>query len=264
MEPEPTVDSAPQPMTARRCYRATIEYDGTAYRGFQRQRVGQPSIQAELEKALSSITATPGHVLGAGRTDTGVHALGQVVSFTIDWPDRHGTAALMRALNANLPEDIAVLDLQVAPEAFHPRYDARRRTYEYRILNTDVRHPLQRSRAWQVSRVLDVARMNDAAAMLVGIHDFATFGRPPVGENSVREVYEARWRREGEWVSLTISANAFLQRMVRSLVGSMKEVGTGNWALQEFSEAFAARDRRRSATAAPPQGLYLVAVEYDI
>lgn len=246
-----------------RCYRAVIEYDGTAYQGFQRQRAGSPSIQAEIEQALAKITANPGRVLGAGRTDSGVHALGQVVSFTIEWPDRHGTTALMRALNANLPDDIAVVGLEQAPDGFHPRYDAKRRTYEYRILNTAQRHPLQRTRVWQVGQWLDVDGMNTAAAMLLGVHDFATFGRPTVGDSTVREVYHATWRRVGELVLLTISANAFLQRMVRSLVGTMKEVGTGAWTAAQFAESFEARDRKRSATAAPPQGLYLVAVDYD-
>lgn len=249
--------------TGGRRYRAVIEYDGTGYQGFQRQRTGAPSIQAELEQALARITGNPSPVLGAGRTDTGVHALGQVISFTIEWPDRHGSEALMRALNANLPPDIAVLSLAEAPAGFHPRYDARRRTYEYRILNTSPRHPLERTRVWQVRQPLDVALMNRAGAMLVGVHDFATFGRAPVGENTVREVFEAHWERAGERVTLIISANAFLQRMVRSLVGTMKEVGAGAWSLEQFREAFEAHERKRSATVAPPQGLYLVAVDYD-
>lgn len=246
-----------------RRFRAVIEYDGTRYYGFQRQRAGVPSIQAELERAIAQVTGSPSRVVGAGRTDTGVHALGQVVSFTNDWPDRHGADALLRALNANLPPDIAVIALAVAAPLFHPRFDARQRTYEYRILNTPRRRPLWRERAWQVSPALDEACMNEAAAMLVGEHDFSTFGRPPVGENTVRTVHRADWQREGECLTFTVTANAFLQRMVRSLVGSMKVVGEGAWTLDEFREAFEARERRRSAAVAPPHGLYLVAVEYD-
>jgi tRNA pseudouridine38-40 synthase len=243
-------------------YRATIEYDGTDYRGFQRQRQG-PTIQAALEQALASLARRSVRVIGAGRTDSGVHALGQVISFDLNWPAKHGSAALQRALNANLPEDIVVLQLTEAQPGFHPRFDARQRTYRYLICNVPVRRPLCRRRCWQVSPRLDVDRMNQAAALLVGTHDFATFGRPPKGENTVRQVYRARWQGEGEQLRFEITANAFLQRMVRSLVGSLKEVGTGKWTVEQFAAAFEARQRACSATAAPPQGLYLVSVSYD-
>ena len=250
-----------------RSFRATVQYDGTAYYGFQRQRRGPNregvSVQAELEEALARLAGRPIRVTGAGRTDSGVHALGQVVGFTIDWPARHGDAALLRALNANLPPDIAVSALAEAPAGFHPRFDARRRTYEYRIVNTPVRQPLWRWRAWHVAARLDEARMNAAAALSVGVHDFATFGRAPVGENTVREVYSAGWRREGDVLVFRVCANAFLYRMVRSLVGSLRKVGEGRWSVDDFAAALAARERRRSATAAPAHGLYLVAVDYD-
>lgn len=245
-----------------RLFRATIQYDGTAYLGFQRQRTG-PTIQATLETALERISGRPATVLGSGRTDTGVHALGQVVSFTIDWSDRHGDAALMRALNANLPRDIAVVDVAEAPPGFHPRFSARRRTYRYRIRNSAVWDPFARDRVWQVHQALDAEVMNEAAALLVGEHDFGTFGRAQVGDNTVRVVYAATSWRVAEEVWFEISANAFLNRMVRSLVGSIKEVGTGNWDLVQFRAAFEAADRRKSATVAPPQGLYLVSVAYE-
>jgi tRNA pseudouridine38-40 synthase len=247
---------------AGRCFRAIVQYDGTGYLGFQRQRRGQ-TIQAELEKAIARITGHPVRVIGAGRTDTGVHALGQVISFTIEWPEAHGTPALQRAINANLPEDIAVVVMAAASPGFHPRFDARRRTYGYYVYVNSVRQPLLRNRAWHVRRNLDLAAMNAAAALLVGVHDFATFGRPPVGDNAVREVYEAVWRPVGELLVFRIAANAFLNRMVRGLVGSLKEVGAGRWSVDDFGEALAARDRRRSATAAPAHGLYLVSVEYE-
>jgi len=246
-----------------RTYRATVEYDGTAYFGFQRQRAGVPSIQAELEKALAQIVGHPVRVTGAGRTDTGVHALGQVISFTIEWPDKHGLVALQRAMNANLSPDVVVLRLAEARPGFHPRFDARRRTYEYHILNAPVRRPLWRQRAWHVTQELDTVRMNEAATMLIGEHDFATFGRAPVGENTVRVVHSAEWQRFEQRVIFRVCANAFLHRMVRSLVGSLKEVGCGKWHVDEFIAAFAARDRKESATAAPAHGLYLVSVEYD-
>ena len=244
-------------------YRATVQYDGSAYNGFQRQRRGTPSIQAELERALARLADRPIRVIGAGRTDTGVHALGQVIGFTIDWPRRHGPAALLRALNANLPPDIAVIELAEASTGFHPRFDARRRTYEYHVCMTPVRRPLLRQRAWQMAQALDMTRMNVAAALLIGEHDFATFGRPTVGDSTVRAVYVAEWRQEGELLVFRICANAFLQRMVRSIVGTLVAVGRGRLTVAEFEAALAARDRGQSAGLAPPHGLYLISVEYD-
>lgn len=245
-------------------YRATVQYDGTAYYGFQRQRAGVPTVQAVLESALEHIAGRPVTVTGAGRTDTGVHALGQVVSFTIDWSIRHGNEALLRAINAHLPRDVVVLNVDAAPPGFHPRFSARRRSYLYRIYTADARDPFRRDRAWHVRQSLDVGAMDAAAQLLVGEHDFATFGRAPVGDNTVREVFSAGCRRMGDELLFDISANAFLNRMVRSLVGSIKEVGTGSWDLAAFAAAFRAADRAQSATAAPPQGLYLVAVEYEV
>jgi len=258
VEPASKVDQ-----TVARTFRAIVQYDGTAYNGFQRQRHGVTSIQAELEDALARLADRPIRVLGAGRTDTGVHALGQVISFTIEWPGKHGPGALQRALNANLPPDIAVVELVEAEPGFHPRFDARRRCYEYYILNVPVRRPLLRWRAWHVARTLDVDRMNEAAKLLIGVHDFATFGRAPVGDNTVREVHSAIWRREDEMVIFRICANAFLQRMVRSVVGSLKMVGTGGWSKDDFADAIVSCERKRSGTAAPAHGLYLVSVEYN-
>lgn len=256
-------------------YRATIQYDGGAYYGFQRQQAGppeRPTIQAELEQALARLAGGPIRVIGAGRTDTGVHALGQVIGFTMDWPARHGPDALRRALNANLPRDIVATDVAEAPPGFHPRFDARRRTYEYYVLNAPVRQPLLRGRAWHVGNEhaapLDVERMNVAAALLIGTQDFATFGRAPVGENTVRTVSGSQWSvTSGQWSAgrmlvYRISAEAFLYRMVRSVVGSLKAVGSGEWSVDRFAEALAARERKQSATLAPAHGLYLVSVEY--
>ena len=246
-----------------RTYRAIVQYDGTNYYGFQRQRRGVPSVQAELEQALTRLVEHPIRVLGAGRTDTGVHALGQVIGFTIEWPEKHGLEALHRALNANLPQDIVISKLAEAQPGFHPRFDARRRTYRYLILNTPIRQPLWRYRAWHIAQRLDLDRMNEAAALLIGMHDFATFGRPTVGDNTVREVVSASWRSEEQLAIFEICANGFLHRMVRSTVGSLKMVGCGKWSIGDFADALAARERRRSATAAPAHGLYLVSVEYD-
>lgn len=246
----------------QRRYRAIIEYDGTNYRGFQWQQDG-PTVQAAVEAALQAISSQQIRITGAGRTDAGVHALGQVISFDLDWPEKHGLEALQRALNAHLPDDIVVLQLTKAATGFHPRFDARWRTYHYLIYNAPVRRPLYRQRYWHVAQPLDVAVMNKAAATLVGTHDFATFGRPPQGESTVREVQRAIWQREEARLRFEITANAFLYRMVRSLVGSLVSVGAGKWTVAQFIEAFQACERSRSATAAPAHGLYLVSIDYE-
>jgi tRNA pseudouridine38-40 synthase len=242
-------------------YKALIEYDGTDYFGFQRQRDGQPTIQEKLEQAVSLLASQPKSIVGAGRTDSGVHALGQVIGFDLDW--RHGISALREAMNANLPADIAVLQVDEASPDFHPRFSARRRAYEYHIYNADIRSPIRRSRSWHVRRSLDVARMETAAASLIGIQDFATFGTPPQGDNSVRQVFTATWRQRNELIIFFIEANAFLYRMVRSLVGSLKVVGEGRCTVEEFVNLLCARDRQLAGTVAPAHGLYMAKVTYD-
>jgi tRNA pseudouridine38-40 synthase len=241
-------------------FRALVEYDGTNYFGFQRQKADQPTIQSALEQALSQIVRSSVNVSGSGRTDSGVHATGQVISFDSEW--RHSVTDLQRALNANLPADIAILQLGIAEPTFHPRFDARRRAYEYNIYNAAVNSPLRRQRSWHVAKPLDRERMNQAAACLPGVHDFATFGQPPQGEVTVREVFAAHWEQREEFLVFFIEANAFLYRMVRSIVGSLKTVGEGSWTVEQFEAALAARDRSRSGKVAPAQGLILVSVTY--
>ncbi len=242
-------------------YRARVEYDGTNYCGFQRQRDGFLTIQGELERVLSHLARRSLSITGAGRTDSGVHAFGQVISFTIEW--RHGEGALQRAMNANLPEDIAVRSLEKTDDSFHPRFDARRRAYLYYLYNGAVRSPLHRKHSWHVARQFDLDEMNEAAAALIGQQDFATFGLPPQGVSTVREIFEARWYERAPYLVFHVEANAFLYRMVRSLVGSLVSVGTGAWTTADFLAALQARNRNRSAAAAPPQGLYLASITYE-
>jgi len=249
-------------------YRATIAYDGTGYHGFQRQAPEhEPTIQGEIEQALTKIGQSGVTVLGSGRTDAGVHAIGQVIAFTADW--RHGLKDLQRALNAMLPADIAVLDLDEAASDFHPRYDAVSREYVYTIYNAPVRHPLYRLNALHVAGSLDVDAVNGAAADLVGEHDFAAFGLPTAGDVTVRRMLRAECRAdllspEGDvrLIRLELEANGFLYRMVRSIVGTLLLVGRGEMTRDQFRAVIESRDRSRAGAPVPPQGLCLTRVNY--
>jgi len=239
--------------------RAVVAYDGTGYCGFQRQ-ANALTVQAALEAALAQVTQERVTVLAAGRTDAGVHAAGQVIAFDTAW--RHRVGDLQRALNAVLPADIAVQEVDECAPGFHPRYDARSRHYRYTLYNAPVRCPLTRRYSLHVATPLDVAAMQRAAQSLVGEHDFATFGRPPQGEITVRHVLMAEWGGEPLWLTFDIEANAFLYRMVRSIVGTLLQVGQGGMGLGEFVAALASCDRSRAGPTAPPHGLCLIEVRY--
>lgn len=241
-------------------YRALVEYDGTGYFGFQRQRQ-QPTIQKELEEAIRSVSGQSTTIIAAGRTDTGVHASGQVIAFDITW--KHATSDLLRALNATLSSSIAIREITETRLSFHPRFDAIARRYEYYIYNKPIRSPLRRYHYWHVSKPLNLELLNTAARFIQGEHDFSTFGRPPVGDNSVRNVFMSEWNSRNGFLVFTIEATAFLNRMVRSLVGSMKVVGEGRWSVERFLAALEARDRSRAGQSAPAHGLYLVSVSYE-
>jgi len=242
-------------------YAALLAYDGTEYHGFQRQVESQPTIQSTVENVLSQLARQPVTLLGSGRTDSGVHAIGQVITFSFDW--QHSDEDLRRALNANLPEDIAILQLKQVSFPFHPRFDALRRAYVYHIYNGSTRHPLKRRFSWHVVRPLDEEKMNQAAQNLLGTHNFATFGQPPQGNSFVRELFVAKWTRAESDLQFRIEANAFLYRMVRSIVGSLKLVGEGTWTIEEFVQAFKAENRDACGMVAPPQGLQLVSITYE-
>ncbi len=240
-------------------WRALVEYDGTDYFGFQVQ-ADVPTIQGELESALGRLAGGPVRVIGAGRTDTGVHACGQVISFPLRWsgePER-----LQRALNAILPDGIAILALEEAPEGFHPRFSAVSRTYVYRVWNAPWRSPLRRRFSAHLEQPLDVAAMSRAAEAILGTHDFGGFGHPPQGENRVRTVYRVEWGGHGHELEFWITANAFLRKMVRRLVGTMLEIGRGMRPPEEMAELLEKPDISRAGPPAPSQGLCLVRVEY--
>ena len=250
-------------MNGTQRFRAIVEYDGTEFAGFQRQRDEFRTVQGELETALSKLGRGKVPILAAGRTDSGVHATGQVISFDLAW--KHELPKLLLAINTQLPWDVAVRSVEPAENKFHPRFDAKRRAYRYhiQICEDRARRPLTRNRKWQVFKPLDLEAMNKAASHLVGKMDFATFGMPPQGNNTVREIFLAKWSKSENELIFSIEANAFLYRMVRSIVGSLKLVGDGSWRVEEFKDALDAKDRKRSAAAAPAWGLYLVSVLYD-
>jgi len=249
-------------MTQR--YRARLAYDGTAYRGFQRQRAGVPTVQASVEAAITAITGQQVSIVAAGRTDTGVHATGQVIAFDVDW--QHTDTDLLRAINVTLPDDIALQEI-VQQAGFHPRFDARSRTYVYSVYHCERRQPLLATRTWQIHRTLDLAAMQTAAHVLVGQHDFAAFGKPPQGENTVRDLFRSEWvqqpHMDGQLFTYTVEATAFLQHMVRRIVGTLVDVGRGWLKISEFERVFRDADLAQAKTLAPPQGLVFANVRYD-
>lgn len=239
--------------------RAVVAYDGTDYQGFQRQADG-PTVQGVLEEALGQITQTPTTVLAAGRTDAGVHAEGQVIAFDTAW--RHPLTDLGRALNAVLPLDVAVRGLELAAPDFHPRYAAKSRHYRYTVYNASTRSPLIQRTSWHVVEALDLKAMNRAVEHLVGEHDFASFGTPPQGTITIRQVLRAAWRKDPPCLFFDIEANAFLYRMVRSIVGTLLQVGRGKLIPERVGELLAMQDRRCVKYLAPARGLCLMQVRF--
>ncbi|MEQ1794216.1 MAG: tRNA pseudouridine(38-40) synthase TruA [Nitrospira sp.] len=238
----------------------TLEYDGTQYAGWQRQS-NQPTIQDALETAIKNMTQQTISVVAAGRTDAGVHALGQVVSFRID---REMTAyEWTMALNAHLPPDISVRSIDFPSAEFHARYKATGKLYRYRILNRSERPALDRHVVWHVYKPVDDAAMNQAAMHLIGSHDFSSFETQPTeNEDPICHLQRLVVIREGHELRIEAYADRFLKQMVRSLVGTLVEVGQGKRDPESFPGILAARDRRRAGKTAPPQGLCLVRVDY--
>ncbi len=246
---------------AWRTIRLTLEYDGSGYHGWQRQPNGL-TIQEVLEAALAKILGQEVRVHGSGRTDAGVHALGQVAHFRI--ATTLPVTAFRDGLNSLLPRDIAVLDAQEAPATFHARYAALAKTYEYRILNRPVRSPLHLRTCWWLNRPLDLHRLQAATQNIVGEHDFAGFQASGSDvKTTVRRVLKATWEEQpGGWKYFRITANGFLRGMVRNLVGTMVQVGWGKRPVEDVARILASGDRRQAGPTAPAAGLFLVAVIY--
>jgi tRNA pseudouridine38-40 synthase len=237
-----------------------VEYDGTNYHGWQMQPNGQ-TIQAVLERALSVFFAESIRIIGSGRTDAGVHAVGQVANFhTGKKFDRH---RLLRGLNALTPRDITIKDAEAVAGSFDARRDGRARIYQYQILNRPMPSPFYLNRAWHLHAPLNIEAMRAAIPCVLGEHDFSSFrGAGCEADHPVRNIYETSLERQGELLVYTIEATAFLRHMVRNIVGTLVEVGHGIRSPASFAELLAARDRTRAGLTAPAHGLFLMEVKY--
>jgi tRNA pseudouridine38-40 synthase len=242
-------------------YKLTLEYDGAGFVGWQRQDNG-PSLQAALEAAVLGFCGEAVTVQGAGRTDAGVHALGQVAH--LDLTKETDADTLRDALNFHLkPAAVAVLAAEVVDGDFHARFSALERAYRYRIVNRRARLALDRGRAWFVPQPLDAAAMHDAARVLVGHHDFTSFrARECQAKSPLKTLDALEVTRDGDELRIEARARSFLHHQVRNMVGTLKLVGEGKWARADVARALAARDRAAAGPTAPAEGLYLVSVGY--
>lgn len=243
-------------------YKLTLEYDGTPYVGWQMQENG-PSVQGHVARAIGAFSGEAVVPRGAGRTDAGVHALGQVAHFDLAkfWPAN----TVANALNAHLrPEPIAVLDCRIVPDAFDARFSAVARSYAYRLICRSGPLALDRGRAWHLMRPLDLDAMREAAAVLIGRHDFTTFrARECQASSPVKTLDGLDVRELGDEVRIEARARSFLHTQVRSMAGALKLVGEGRWRPRDVARALAGKDRTACPPLAPPRGLYLVRVDYE-
>lgn len=243
-------------------YKLIIEYDGTPFVGWQRQKDGL-SIQEVLEKALSVCLRQNITLFGSGRTDTGVHAYGQVAHF--DSKVEINCFKIRESLNALVrPHPISIISVEPVADTFHARFDAKQRTYIYRILNTRYPPALERNRVWWYSRPLNEIKMNEAAQFLIGKHDFSTFRASECQAKSpIKTIDFIEIIRQNNEVIMTIKARSFLHHQVRNIIGSLINVGNGKWSITDFKQAFDAKDRKAGGQTAPAEGLYFVAVQYE-
>jgi tRNA pseudouridine38-40 synthase len=240
--------------------KVVLEYDGSNFAGWQQQARGR-TVEAELKRALRSVTGKDHTVYAAGRTDAGAHAEGQVVNFQSD--GRLAPQRLVAALNARLPEDVAVLSAVVVPDDFHARYSARWRRYRYRYLDRPARPALERGRCWHVPGPLDIEAMSRAAKALIGKHDWTSFcSASEPSDARVREMRSARVARHGDFVELELVAEGFLRGLARSIAGALAEVGRAKRPPEWVGQVLHARDRRQAARTAPAGGLTLMEVIY--
>lgn len=242
-------------------FQIIIEYDGTAYHGWQRQAADR-TIQAEIETALATMTGAPVTLIGSGRTDAGVHALAQSAHFSC--AARIGPEAFKNGLNSLLPPDIVIRDCRQAPATFHARFDAAGKTYRYRIRNHPDPCAVGRQYAWHIRSPLSVAAMNAGARHIMGVHDFKAFeGAGSPRSDTRRTIFSAEWAAAPDHeIVFTISGNGFLRFMVRNLVGALTAIGLGKHTPEAMKALLTGGDRRQAPATAPPHGLFLVKVDY--
>lgn len=237
-----------------------IQYDGSHYHGFQMQLMA-PTVQAALQQAVNSVNGVKTALLFASRTDAGVHALGQVIAF--DTAAGIPAERWAQALNSRLPPDVRVLESQIAPASFHPRFDALLKHYRYRIYRRPAGAVCQRNYAWCRTETLDIAAMQKACGFLAGRQDFKSFcASGSAVKTFTRAITICRIREQGDHLFLDIAADGFLYHMVRIIMGTLMEIGRGRRPVAEMATIIARRDRRFAGPTAPPQGLYLMRVEY--
>jgi tRNA pseudouridine38-40 synthase len=239
--------------------RLLVAYDGASFAGFQSQPA-QRTVQGALEDALAQIAQRPVRTKAAGRTDAGVHALGQVVTFDDDTLDAD---VVMRAMPALLPNDIAVVDAQDGPEDFESRRSARSRSYVYLLWCHEAPHPMYRKYSLWMREALDVRKINEALRHVVGTHDFSSFGRVRPDQTPERTILRAAAVDDSPFVRIEVTGESFLHQMVRSIVGTALEIGTGRRDVSFMRDALVARNRQAAGQVAPPHGLTLVSVGYD-
>jgi tRNA pseudouridine38-40 synthase len=242
-------------------FKLIIEYDGTDYHGWQRQPA-EKTIQAEIESALAVMTRKRVAVYGAGRTDAGVHALAQAAHFSCD--THLGPDTFLKGLNSLLPEDIAIKACERVDPGFHARYDARRKVYQYRILNRPIRAAIDRRYAWHIRRPLNAGYMRSAATLFVGKHDFKAFeGTGSPRSQTIRQVCRTEIAGDAEsYLLITIEASGFLRHMARNIVGTLVDVGWGKFKPEDVAAILLSRDRGRAGATAPARGLFLARVIY--
>lgn len=241
--------------------RLVVEYDGTAYCGWQRQKNGL-SIQQLLEESICRITGEESRVIGSGRTDAGVHALGQVAHFHT--ASRLGERNLLMGINSLLPADITVREAREVDPSFHARFDVRSKVYVYRICNRPVRPALERHRAWFIWLPLDLERMEGELELFRGAHDFSSFCSTHTdSQDHIRTILDIGLTKDmNGMIQISLEADGFLRYMVRSIVGTLVDIGRGRCCRKDVVEILAAKDRRRAGLTAPPQGLFLKEVRY--
>jgi tRNA pseudouridine38-40 synthase len=242
-------------------FKLTIEYDGSDYHGWQRQK-NDRTIQGEIEKALQTMTSKQVALIGSGRTDAGVHAMGQVANFSVE--TQLNAENFQRGLNSLLPADIVIKACKLVNRKFHARYDVKSKTYTYRIINREIPPAIGRQYAWFIPKQLDLEAMGHAIRYFIGFHDFKAFeGTGSPRSNTIRHVLNADLKEEKhEYLVFEIEADGFLRFMVRNIVGTLVDVGLLRLTPDDFKKILHSKDRNQAGLTAPPHGLFLMAVKY--